>query len=220
MRFTKLLLPILSLFSASLAQAQQAGVIVAPEVLVGYNQFTTVYHPNPLAQPSNSGFNTAFQYGVTAGYKLKKWGILADYKGAHYQQNFNQNHQMGDVKTFYEAVGIRILYQLNAINRTNYFHTIKLGYLFNRPQHAHYLNKNDITGEIYADQDQLYALEDMHMLTLEYGITTGYKLLWADFSIKSGVSLNNIYKPLTNVNATNFFIGFQIAFGLFAKTTK
>ena len=220
MRLLQYSIVLVFILAAKFTVGQQSGFILAPEVFVGYNLFTEVYHPNPLAQPKNAGFNTAFQYGGTTGYKFDQWGFLLDYKRSHYQQNFNENQQKGDVKTHYNAFGLRVLYQIDAIKRSKYFHTVKLGYLLNIPQSAEYLNKNDVTGEIYADEDQLYALNDVHMLVLEYGITTGYKLLWADFSIKTGFGLNNIYKPLTNINANNFFIGVQLAFGLFAKTNN
>ena len=220
MRVLQFSIVLVLFFAAKSTAGQQTGFILAPEVFVGYNLFTQVYHPNPTAQPKNAGFNTAFQYGGTTGFKFDQWGILVDYKNAHYQQNFNEDLQKGDIKARYNAIGVRVLYQINALKRTKYFHTVKVGYLLNIPQGADYLNKNDLTGEIYANEDQLYALNDVHMLVFEYGITTGYKLLWADFSVKTGFGLNNIYKPLTNINTKNFFIGFQLAFGLFAKTNN
>lgn len=200
-----------------MTHGQQEGIFVAPSVLVGFNYIAEIYHPIAEHAPANRGFNTAFQYGGIAGYKWKKVGVEVEFKAANYRQNFNQNNDVGNLQLQYFGYGCHFLYQLGPINNTKYFHTLKLGGLINTPRSAQYIAKNEVTGEVYANENQNDLAQTNAMISAAYGITTGYKLLWADFSIRAAYSLNNIYKPLTGINGKNFVIGFQLAFGLFSK---
>ena len=188
--------------------------------MVGYNHISHIYHPVEFVAPANKGFNVAFQYGAITGYKLKKLGIQLEFKISNFQQKFAQGELEGDFTVRYNTWGTLFLYQLGEINQSGYFHTVKLGALFNSPQYGHYMVKNKITAEVYTNEDQLNLLQNNAMICADYGISKGYKLLWVDFSLRAAYNLNNIYKPLTGVNGKNFFLGFQLAFGLFANTNK
>lgn len=188
--------------------------------MFGYNSISQIYHPVESISPNNKGFNVAFQYGGIAGYKLKKSGIQVEFKISNFQQNMSQDDVEGDFNVRYNSWGTLFLYQLGEINQSGYFHTVKLGALFNSPQYGHYMVKNKVSAEVYANVDQLDILKNNSMICADYGISKGYKLLWVDFSLRAAYNLNNIYKPLTEVNGKNFFLGFQLAFGLFANTNK
>jgi len=220
MRFLQLNTFLVLFFVAFHAKAQQEGFFIAPSAMVGYNSIVDVYHPVENITPANKGFNVAFQYGAVAGYKLEKLGLQLEFKISNFQQNMAQDQLEGDFSTRFNTFGTHFLYQLGEINQSGYFHTVKLGVLYNSPQYAHYMVKNKISGEVFANTDQLFLLQNNSMISAEYGITKGYKLLWVDFSLRTAYNLNNIYKPLTGVNGKNFFIGFQLAFGLFANTNK
>ncbi len=222
MRLTLAIFSFLFFFAAPNLRAQQSGFFAGPSALVGFDYISKIYHPQADSgiAPANKGFNVAFQFGGVAGYKFKKLGFQAEFKTSNFQQNLKQEDLVGDFTVRYNTFGAQFLYQLGEINLSDYFHTIKLGWLYNTPKYGHYLVKNNSTGDIYADEDQLYALQSNHMLSIEYGITKGYKLLWADFSLRAAYNITNIYKPLTATNGKNFFLGFQLAFGLFANTNK
>ena len=200
--------------------AQREGFFIAPHVLTGYNYISPVYHLNTDYAPANRGYNVAFQFGGVTGYKLDKMGIQAEVNSSYFQQNFKQNDLEGNLQLNYLSFGGSLFYQFERIKSSRYYHTVKLGYCANVPQHAYYIVKNSLDATIHADQDVLYQFTTDHMITAAYGITTGYKLLWADFSIVAGYSLTNIYKPLTGVKANNFFLGFSLGFGLFLNTNK
>ncbi len=220
MHFSQYIFILFCLLISFKALSQQQGFFIAPSAMVGYDYITKIYNPDSLQPPANKGYNSAFQFGAIAGYKGQKSGVLVEYKTSSFAQNMKQNDVEGNLNIQYNSFGIFALYQLSPIKSSRYYQTAKLGYLYNVPRSAHYLTKNSVTGQIYNDEDQLYAMQNNHMLAIEYGITTGYKLLWADFSLKMAYSINNIYKPLTETNGKNFFIGFQLAFGLFANTNK
>lgn len=202
------------------AHGQREGFFVAPQLFTGFNYISNVYHTNPLYAPANKGYNVAFNFGATAGYKLKKMGLAAEIGGTHFQQNFKQNDLEGDLQLNYLSYGITGFYQFERIKSGRFYHTMKLGYQLNSPQRADYLVKNSLDNTIYADTSQLGYLQNDHMIVVGYGITMGYKLLWADFSVKAGYSLSNIYNTLTGLKSKNFFIGFGLSFGLFVNTNK
>ncbi len=199
---------------------QREGIFVAPTILTGYSSISGVYHVNPDYAPKNKGFNLAFQYGATAGYKGVKWGFAAEFRGAHYRQNFKENNLSGYLKTYYASYGGSIFYQFERLQSSRHYHTAFFGYQLNVPQSANYFVNDIVDATVYSNVDALYQLKNDNMITAGYGITTGYKLLWAEFSVRMGYSLGNIYKPLTNATGKNFFIGFGLSFGLFVDTTK
>lgn len=200
--------------------AQDPGFFIAPSALVGYSYISPIYHTVPEYAPANEGFNLAFQVGGVAGYKLKKAGVEIEYKNSNFQQHFDQGSLAGDLSTRYNTFGVHLLYQIAEINSSHYFHTVKIGYLYNDLIDAQYMVKDKISGEVYANENVSYPLQNDNMLSVEYGITRAYKLLWADFNLRIAYSITNIYKPLTGTTGKNFFIGFQLAFGLFANTNK
>ena len=200
--------------------AQREGFFIAPSVLTGYNYLSPVYHLDAQHAPANRGYNVSFQFGGITGYKLEKSGIQAEMNSSFFQQKFKQNEIEGNLQLNYLSVGGSLFYQFERIKSSRYYHTIKAGYLYNIPQSAHYIVKNSLDATIYADEDVKSQFANNHMLTVSYGITTGYKLLWADFSLKAGYSISNIYKPLTGITAKNFFLGFGLSFGLFLNTNN
>jgi hypothetical protein len=211
---------LLILLYAKPSFGQREGVFMAPTILTGYSSITGVYHTNPEYAPANKGFNLAFQYGATAGYKLEKWGLAAEFKNCHYQQNFNEINLSGYLKSTYLSYGGSLFYQFERLQSSRHYHTAYLGYLLNVPQSAAYYVNDNVDATVYSNIDALYQLQNDNMITAGYGITTGYKLLWAEFSVRLGYSLGNIYKPLTGASGKNFFIGFGLSFGLFVNTTK
>lgn len=211
---------LLSLLGSHMCFGQREGFFVAPSILVGYSNTSPVFHTNPEYAPKNKGFNLAFQYGGVAGYKLTKWGLAVDIKSSHFQQKFDENDLTGSLQSNYLSYGGSIFYQFERLQSSRHYHTAFLGYQLNNPMHANYIVKNKVDATVYSSTDVLYQLQNDHMITAGYGITTGYKLLWADFSVRLGYSLGNIYKPLTNASGKNFFIGFGLSFGLFVNTTK
>jgi len=222
MRLTNFLVLFLTFFAALNLKAQREGFFVGPSALVGYNYISKIYHPKADSSiaPANKGFNVAFQFGGVLGYKFNRAGFQVEYKTANFQQKMKQGDFEGDFTMRTNMFGAFLLYQLGEINQSDYFHTIKLGWLYNQTRYAHYMLNNSVSGEVYVNEDQLYTLQNNQMISAEYGVTKGYKLLWADFSIRAAYNLTNIYKPLTATNGKNFFIGFEIAFGLFANTNK
>ncbi len=220
MQTTRQLITLISCIWLTQSFAQREGFFIAPEVATGYSYIANVYHPDALHAPANRGYNVMFQYGGQAGYKFKRWGLKLGAYGSHYSQNLKQNDFTGDLTTEYFSYSAEILYQIERIKSSHYYHTVRLGYQLNTPREAHYMSKNAVDATVYADQNQIDLLQNDHMITAAYGISTGYKLLWADFSLRMGYSLGNIYKPLTATKGKNFFIGFGLAFGLFLNTNK
>lgn len=211
---------LLTLLGSHVCFSQREGFFVAPSILAGYSDISPVYHTYPEYAPKNKGFNLAFHYGVVAGYKLTKWGLAVDIKSSHFQQKFDENELMGSLQSNYVSYGSSMLYQFERLQSSRHFHTAFLGFQLNSPTHANYIVKNKVDATVYSSIDALNQLQNDYMITAGYGITTGYKLLWADFSVRLGYSLGNIYKPLTNASGKNFFIGFGLSFGLFVNTTK
>ena len=199
---------------------QREGFFIAPQIFTGFNYIEGVYHTNPNYAPANKGYNVMFNFGATAGYKLKTIGLASEIGVTHFQQNFKQNNLEGDLQLNYNSFGLNAFYQFERIKSGRFYHTVKLGYQLNSPQRADYIVKNSLDNTIYADTSQLGYLKNDHMIIVGYGITTGYKLLWADFSVKAGYSLGNIYNTLPPVKGKNFFLGFGLSFGLFVNTNK
>lgn len=208
------------LFTTNAAFAQQKGWFLASNTFAGYNYISPVYHIDAAHAPTNRGYNVAFNYGGIAGYKLEKIGVLTQFSSAYFQQKFKQNDVIGSLQLHYLMFGGQLFYQINAIGISQYHHTIKLGYTYLTPQFADYIVKNSVDGTIYAKADATYQFGTQHMITAAYGISTGYRLFWADLSVVTGINLNNIYKPLTNTKGNNFFIGLNFSFGLFVNTNK
>lgn len=200
--------------------AQREGFFIAPEVATGFSYIADVYHPDAAHGPANKGYNVMFQYGGQAGYKFKKWGLKLGVYGSHYNQNLKQNDLTGSLNLEYLSYSTAFFYQFERIKSSRYYQTIHLGYQLNAPRQAQYMSKNAVDATIYADENQIGIMQNDHMITAAYGITIGYKLLWADFSLRAGYGLSNIYKPLTQTNGKNFFIGFGLAFGLFLNTNN
>lgn len=200
--------------------AQREGFFIAPEVATGYSYIANIYHPDPAHGPANKGYNVMFMYGGQTGYKFKKWGAKVGVHGSHFYQNLNQNDLIGSFEADYLSTSFEVFYQFERVKSSRYYQSIFFGYQLNSPRQAKYMSKNSVDATVYADQDQTAFMQNDHMITAAYGITTGYKLLWADFSFKMGYSLGNIYKPLTATTGKNFFIGFGLAFGLFLNTNN
>jgi hypothetical protein len=218
MQMARQLFTVLTFLWCSDTLAQRQGFFLAPEVTTGFSYIAQVYHPDPEHAPANSGYNVMFQYGAQTGYKLDKWGFKLGVYSSHFNQNFQQNDLIGNLALQYLSYSAEIMYQFARIMSSQYYQTVRLGYQLNNPRNAHYISKNDLDATVYADQDQTEGLQNDHMITVAYGITTGYKLLWADFSFRLGYSLGNIYNPLASTTGKNFFIGFGLAFGLFLNT--
>jgi len=215
-----ILLFALVLFYSNPIFGQREGFFIAPSILTGYSSVSPVYHVNPEYAPKNNGFNLAFQYGGLAGYKFTKWGAFIELKSSHFNQKFDENDLSGSFQSSYFSYASSIFYQFERLKSSRHYHTAFIGYQLNSPQHANYIVKNKVDATVYSSIDTQYQLQTDHMITAGYGITTGYKLLWADFSLRLGYSLGNIYKPLTAASGKNFFIGFGLSFGLFVNTTK
>ncbi len=200
--------------------AQRNGFFLAPHILTGFNYIAPIYHLQPQYAPANRGYNLSFQYGGCTGYKGKKLGVQAEVHSAYYQQNFKQNTLVGGLQLNVLQLGGHVFYQLKRIKSSHYYQTIKLGYGINFPQEATYHVKNSADGTNHADENIAAQFTNHHQISAAYGITTGHKLLWADFSLVSSYTITNIYKPLTGIHANNFFLGFSLSFGLFLNTNK
>lgn len=220
MRTKLYLLAILAQAYVSQSFGQHAGIFAAPNAMLGYNNISAVYHPYSSYAPKNKGFNYAFQVGLVAGYKLEHAGIQFSYNRSYFEQNFDSQNIVGNLAMNANSFGISALYQLGKIGQTRYFHTLKFGYIYSQPEEANYKVQDAHNNDVYGDTTMLYALQNNHAISVEYGITTGYKLLWADFSVKAAYNISNIYKPLTDTNGKNFFIGVSLSFGLFLYTNK
>lgn len=191
---------------------------MGPMGLNGFDYIAEIDHANPLYTPANKGYNLTLQYGIVTGFKWKKIGVQLESKTVYYEQKLKQNDMLGSVKLNYVSFGLHGLYQFAPIYNSSFYHTVKVGIVGNYAQSGMYALKSKSTGDVYADTDIYYTLQDNYMLSLQYGISMGYRLLYADFSLCTAYSINSIYKPDQNVKGHNFYIGLQLAFGIFAST--
>jgi len=202
------------------ANAQNQGLFFGPSGMTGYTSTSNIHHPAEGISPKNKGFNLALQYGITVGYHYNKFGLLAEVRRLYSTQKFDENNQFGYLETNQNAIAALFFYNLGPMGNSGFNHAIKLGAQLNSPYYAHYQVQNRTDGTIYVSDSHLKLMQNNVQFLAEYGLTMYYKLLWADFSLRGGYSLNSIYKPDIENSARNFFIGINLGFGIYTKTSK
>jgi hypothetical protein len=202
------------------ANAQNQGLFFGPSGMTGYTSTSNIYHPAEGISPKNKGFNLALQYGITVGYHYNKFGLLAEVRRSYNTQKFDENNKFGYLETNQNAIAALFFYNLGPMGNSGFNHAIKLGAQLNSPYYAHYQIQNRTDGTIYASESHLNLMQNNVQILAEYGLTMYYKLLWADFSLRAGYGLNSMYKPDIENSSRNFFIGINLGFGIYTKTSK
>jgi hypothetical protein len=203
------------LFASLNGLAQKNGIFLGPAGVIGYDFVSEVYHPNPDVTPENKGYNQSFQIGAVVGFRWQKLGLQWELKNSYFEQNMLEGNYKATLEMNSLTNAFYVMYLPAPLGNSGFYHTLKGGIGIQTPRNAHYQSKNLVEGTIYSDEDQLDLMQTQYMLALEYGLSMGHKLLWADFSLQSAYGLNSVYQPGISDSSRIFYIGFKLAFGLF-----
>lgn len=204
---------------SSFCKAQTKGLYFGPSSLIGFSKTSHIYHPVEGVSPKSSGYNLALHYGGTIGYKAYKAMVQLEFRALYFNQNFDESNQNGQLEVNTANYGLMMGYELAPLGKSGFNQNIRAGFSLSIPNYSHYEVKN-YNGTIYASENHLNFLQNNWQFIAEYAISMHYKLLWADFGLRAGYSLNSIYKNKISYNARNFYIGLNLGFGIFLKTSK